>query len=164
VDIYGGVYMSEYMLGKVKLCRFCKDNHCGKYQYPGYYFLKKIPQDNSCYYCGNQLEDTILTQEEMWDIDIISRDISFLEAMIDLKEKDPIEFQLKMSQFRNQLQQQKQIKQAEKESSKPRCPHCNSTDIKSVSVLDRGASIAFWGIFSKKINKSFECRNCGYTW
>ena len=46
----------------------------------------------------------------------------------------------------------------------PRCPHCHSTNIKSISGLNRGASIAMWGIFSKKINKSFECKNCGYTW
>ncbi len=152
--------MSEYE----KVCKYCKEHPNGKGIYPGYYFCGKIPENNKCYWCGNELEDIILTKDEMWDIYHISKDIQFLEAMIDLKEKDPIEFQLKMSQFRNQLQQQKQIKQAKEESSKPRCPHCNSTDIKSVSVLNRGASIALWGIFSKKINKSFECRNCGYTW
>ena len=31
------------------------------------------------------------------------------------------------------------------------CEHC-------------GASIAAFGIFSKKINKTFKCSNCGYTW
>lgn len=46
----------------------------------------------------------------------------------------------------------------------PKCPTCGSTNIKSLSSLNRGASIAVFGIFSKKINKSFECKNCGYTW
>lgn len=50
------------------------------------------------------------------------------------------------------------------EQNKPKCPTCRSTNIKSISGLNRGASIAMFGIFSKKINKSFECKNCGYTW
>lgn len=44
------------------------------------------------------------------------------------------------------------------------CPTCNSTNVKSISGLNRGVSVAMLGIFSKKINKSFECKNCGYTW
>lgn len=44
------------------------------------------------------------------------------------------------------------------------CPTCNSTNVKSISGLNRVASVAMLGIFSKKINKSFECKNCGYTW
>lgn len=46
----------------------------------------------------------------------------------------------------------------------PHCPHCHSTNIKNLSMLNRGASIAMWGVFSKKINKSFECLDCKYTW
>ena len=48
--------------------------------------------------------------------------------------------------------------------NKPKCPTCGSTDIKSISGLNRGVSVAVLGIFSKKINKSFECKHCGYTW
>lgn len=33
-----------------------------------------------------------------------------------------------------------------------------------MSGVERGASIATFGIFSKKINKTFKCGNCGYTW
>lgn len=47
--------------------------------------------------------------------------------------------------------------------NKPKCPTCGSKNIKSISTLNRGVSIAVLGIFSKKINKSFECKNCGYT-
>lgn len=90
--------------------------------------------------------------------------VSLLEAMIKLKETDIIEYNLKMSQFRSQVEEQRQTKQKTEENNKPKCPHCNSTNIKSISGLNRGASITMWGIFSKKINKSFECKNCGYTW
>lgn len=48
--------------------------------------------------------------------------------------------------------------------NKPKCPTCGSTNIKKISGIERGASIAAFGIFSKKINKTFKCNNCGYTW
>ncbi len=46
----------------------------------------------------------------------------------------------------------------------PKCPTCGSTNIRRMSGVERGASIAAFGIFSKKINKTFKCSNCGYTW
>lgn len=115
-----------------------------------------------CGLCGGNLINTNISTEEFSIIENISSDDDFLNAMIDLKEKDPIEFQLKMSQFKTQVQQQESIKT--QNDNTPRCPHCKSTNIKSISGLNRGASIAMWGIFSKKINKSFECKQCGYTW
>lgn len=46
----------------------------------------------------------------------------------------------------------------------PKCPTCGSTNIRKMGGVERGASIAAFGIFSKKINKTFKCGNCGYTW
>ncbi|RHC45949.1 hypothetical protein DW839_31840 [Enterocloster bolteae] len=46
----------------------------------------------------------------------------------------------------------------------PKCPTCNSTNIEKIGGLERGASIVMWGLFSKKINKTFKCKNCGHTW
>lgn len=50
------------------------------------------------------------------------------------------------------------------QASIPKCPTCQSTNIQKISPTERVGSIAMWGIFSKKINKSFKCKNCGYTW
>ena len=49
-------------------------------------------------------------------------------------------------------------------NTKPRCPMCNSYDIKQVTGMERAMSVGFWGFASKKINKSFECKKCGHTW
>lgn len=148
-------------MSQLKLCKKCYQNNepiCHGY-------IAWLKDDcYECPMCKNRLEDTCITREEYKVIDKISDDIAFLEAMIKLKEENLIEFQFKMSQFKTQLQQKEKIEQIEKESSKPKCPHCHSTNIKSISGLNRGASIAILGIFSKKINKSFECKNCGYTW
>ncbi len=52
----------------------------------------------------------------------------------------------------------------EEASRVPKCPTCQSTNIRKMGGVERGASIATFGIFSKKINKTFKCGNCGYTW
>lgn len=54
--------------------------------------------------------------------------------------------------------------QAQELLNKPKCPTCGSTNIKKIGGVERGASIWAFGIFSKKINKTFKCGNCGYTW
>ena len=46
----------------------------------------------------------------------------------------------------------------------PKCPACGSLNVKKIGSVERVASVGFFGLFSKKINKSFECKNCGYTW
>lgn len=48
--------------------------------------------------------------------------------------------------------------------SMPKCPTCGSLNVRHISGGERVASVGFFGIFSKKINKTFKCKNCGYTW
>lgn len=134
------------------------------YMYPLYFENATI-----CPYCHKGvLKDSPLTHEEFHIIDKASNsDRQFLEAMIDLKKKDPIEYQLKFNQFKTQVEQQEAAEQTKKqaeEASKPHCPHCGSTNIAKIDGLERAGSIMMFGIFSKKINKSFKCKKCGYTW
>lgn len=112
--------------------------------------------------CNGNLIETSLSYDDFCVLCDISEDNAFLQAMIDLKEKDIIEYNLKMSQFKSQLEQPKSNKT--QNDTTPRCPHCKSANIKPISALNRVASIAMLGVFSKKINKSFECLNCKYTW
>lgn len=53
---------------------------------------------------------------------------------------------------------------AEKKNNIPKCPTCQSINIHKMGSVERGASIFTFGLFSKKINKTFKCNNCGYTW
>ena len=46
----------------------------------------------------------------------------------------------------------------------PKCPTCGSADVQKIGSIERGASILTFGFFSRKINKSFKCNNCKYTW
>ena len=62
--------------------------------------------------------------------------------------------------------QKKAELEAEKraEVNKPKCITCGSTNIRKMGTVERGASIVTFGVFSKKINKTFKCNNCGMTW
>lgn len=43
----------------------------------------------------------------------------------------------------------------------PKCPACGSLNVKKIGGVERAASVGFFGLFSKKIGKTFECKNCG---
>lgn len=45
-----------------------------------------------------------------------------------------------------------------------KCPTCSSSNVKSISSTSRIFSASLFGLGSNKINKSFECKTCGYTW
>lgn len=81
--------------------------------------------------------------------------------MIKLKQDNPIEFQLKMAQFKNQVQQQKSVTSS---SNKPKCPTCGSTNIKKISGTKRWLSTGLFGLASSNIGKNMCCQNCGYKW
>ena len=59
---------------------------------------------------------------------------------------------------------QKQETKAIIEASKPRCPHCNSTNIEKISTVNRATSIAMTGLASGKIGKQYKCKNCKHMW
>lgn len=109
------------------------------------------------------LEDSIITYEELEIIqDTSDSDRKFLEAMIDLKQKDPIEYQLKMSQFKANLSQQESAKQvAEQKSNTPQltCPKCGSTNIAEGT---RGFTLTTGFIGSGKFH--YVCKDCGNKW
>ena len=69
--------------------------------------------------------------------------------------KQSAEFDAKMTHGKAILEEQSRV---------PKCPTCQSTNIRKMGGIERGASIYAFGIFSKKINKTFKCQNCGYTW
>ena len=48
--------------------------------------------------------------------------------------------------------------------SSAKCPTCQSTNIRKIGAVESGASIFAFGLLSKKINKTFKCNNCSYTW
>ena len=107
-------------------------------------------QDSSrkCKYCGyDDITSYILNIERKKDIARRQKELKEREIR-DFTINHPVEY------IQPQTQQQ----------NIPKCPTCGSTNIRKMGGVERGASIAAFGIFSKKINKTFKCGNCGYTW
>lgn len=132
----------------------------------GYFYLFEPKEDTKICPCCEKgvLEDSSLTFEEFKIIDNVSdSDRQFLEAMIELKKNNPIEYQLKMSQFKTNLKQQESSKKVE-EDNKPKCPTCGSTNIEKISLGKKAVGGALFGIFSSDVRKSMHCKNCGYKW
>lgn len=50
------------------------------------------------------------------------------------------------------------------EKNVPKCPTCGSTNIRRVDGLERSMSFFLWGFGSRKVNKSYKCLHCDYTW
>lgn len=142
----------------VKFCKNCRNKNINDLAYSGYYHYLA----DECYECpridcSSKLIDINMSSVDFNTIINVSKDITFLEAMISLKQKDIIEYETRMSQFRSQVEQQK-VTKAE-ESNKIKCPKCNST---SITAGQRGFSIVTGFIGSSKtVNR---CANCGYKW
>lgn len=54
--------------------------------------------------------------------------------------------------------------QKQSQSNIPKCPTCGSTNISKIGFGERMLSVGTFGLLSKKMNKTFKCKNCGYTW
>ena len=46
----------------------------------------------------------------------------------------------------------------------PRCPTCRSTNIRKISATSKVASVAVWGVLSRKVHKQWHCNACGSEW
>lgn len=124
----------------------------------GYYSINEKENYDFCQvHPQEKLILSPLTYQEYYTLTSMPIDLSFLHAMEELKQKDPIEFQLKMSQLSVNLSIQENI---EKEySNKPCCPKCKST---AITTGARGINWT-WGLIgaSKTVNR---CASCGHTW
>lgn len=112
--------------------------------------------------CNGNLEKTNISERDFDLLCDISNDKSFLQAMIDLKGKDIIEYNLKISQFKSQLEQQKSSKV--QNDNRPKCPTCGSTNIEKISATKKVVGGAMFGLFSSDIRNSMHCKNCGAKW
>ena len=46
----------------------------------------------------------------------------------------------------------------------PKCPTCNSTNVKKISGTKRWVSVGLFGLASSNIGKTMECIDCVYKW
>lgn len=127
-----------------------------------------------CTICGyiretnDQQEECPLCHATKWGdyylikLQKINPDENFISSMMQLRQNDPIEFQIKMKQLG--VPNLAEIKQArldwqQKSANVIRCPKCGST---AISTVNRGFSIITGFIGSGSPRN--VCQKCGYKW
>lgn len=119
---------------------------------------KECLNNNKCPFCKNQLVDTFISPDDCHAIAESSNyNRELLLAMIQLRKKDVIEFEVKMQSFRKQLEDVGN-------ENVPRCPTCNSTDVAPILYKKKALSAIFFGLYSSNVRKTMHCYNCGYKW
>ncbi len=127
--------------------------------------------ENNCPVCNADI--THWVESDIYYIKEISDNDELLNAMMNLKKENIIEYELKMSQIKMQVDKSNgkiNILTSAPSSSipsptpvqpnQPHCPYCNSTNLTKVSGTSRFASTLMFGIGSKKIGKQWKCNNC----
>lgn len=120
-----------------------------------------MPSRKLCYACDSNIIKTPLLVEEYAYITLISEDRDFIDAMIELKQKDIIEFKTKIAQFKAQVDAQEERKS---QSNIPKCPTCGSTNIEKISSGKKMSGAFLFGIFSSDIRNTMHCKDCGAKW
>lgn len=119
----------------------------------GYIYEGETPP-NPCPVC--KFSNTLVDE----DMDVL-RQLNCSQQLIDvmqkLRESDIIEYELKMSQFRTQYEQQKMQKQATQQSNTTtKCPRCGNTTFTPIKKK--------WSMWAGFATNQVElvCNNCGY--
>lgn len=111
-----------------------------------------------CIKCGSEnttdeIDDYNCKMDDYLLLFRISHDGNFILQMLKLKNDDPIEYELKIAQFREIAERKKA------EESKPRCPKCGST---SIATVNKGYSLLTGFLGSGKPMN--VCQSCGHKW
>lgn len=150
----------------VSFCPKCKMEYLYK---P---FVKNEDKKQVCGYkgCDGEMIHSKITAEENVYIEHISEDREFLIAMNDLRNTDVIAYKEKIAQYKAEFERtHAPLSNDENDiykqpSNLPKCPTCNSTNIKKISAVSKAGGMFMFGIFSKTAKSQFQCEDCGYKW
>lgn len=87
------------------------------------------------------------------DESIALKDIKALYDIIKLTGKAPNEYNCEFSQKIMPLN-----------LNIPKCPTCDSTNIRKISTTAKAVNTVAFGLLGTKRHKTFRCNDCGYEW
>lgn len=152
--------MTPNEMHRVIYCEECARNDYGHlfdlaHPFKGY---SKIPtNDNVCLNGHTNIIPVNLTADEYTVLFCTSKDLNFFLAMLKLKEEDIIEFESRIVQFRQQVDEEH--RKWREQLNTPRCPRCASSNI-TTGARGVGFIRGFFGA-DKTVNR---CGSCGHTW
>lgn len=148
----------------IKFCNKCYENHINNGMCNHGYFWCLKQDVEYCPICADKLENINFPFEDLKILTSISNDVRLYQSMIQLYNDDIIEYELKMSQFKTQYEQQESIKQIQEKKNIPKCPTCGSTNIEKISVGKKIGGSFLFGIFSSDVRNTMHCKDCGAKW
>lgn len=132
---------------------------------------------DECVYCNSplvngqiEIEDASTTETHtMSDSEILEKYKNYRKTIENQigRELSDTEFLIGLKEARRDslvLKEEKYNKTSTSEKNVPKCPTCQSTDIKKVSTASKAGSVFMWGLLSQKVKKQWHCNNCGYEW
>ena len=135
-------------------------SYCPKCGYQGIYETGK----EKCQYCGTKE----LPTKYDWDKWLFGGEYpdNLAEIIFDeyIKGNPQFDEDLYIQRENKEKLLQKATLDKQRETNKPKCPTCGSTNVKHISTLNRAVSIGVFGLFSSKIGKNYECLNCKAKW
>ena len=118
--------------------------------------------------------DAIQLKMPCEDYDVLinlSLDPKFMQFMVDLCENNPVEYELKMKEYRLKADRKGYVPLPAQETSSndieihlPKCPTCGSTDVDKISLSRKAFGGAMFGLFSSDVRNTMHCKNCGAKW
>lgn len=120
-----------------------------------------------CKYCNTIMKQTDETGEEVLDNFIKHTEEDYFKTLAkkyggDQFSEEAYEDRIRTVKRENSARQSTQS--SKQPTNVPKCPTCGSTNIRKIGAGERTASILGLGLFSRKINKTWKCNNCGHTW
>ena len=113
-------------------------------------------------------EDVGNTVQELWDDNKESEAIQYIKVFFKCDEKTAEDafniFKEEMGPPPSPEQIARANAVAREWQNKPKCPTCQSQNLKKISATSKAVNTAVWGIFGTKRHKTFHCNNCGYEW
>lgn len=146
-----------------KYCSKCKQNFSDSFE--------------ECVYCNTPLVNGLIEIDDLSTPEPhIMSDSEILEQYKDYRKniESQIGHELSDAEFLNGLKEGHRdslVLKTEKNNSSstdkvniPKCPTCQSTDIKKISTASKAGLVFLWGLLSQKVKKQWHCNNCGYEW
>lgn len=144
------------------------------------YLTSALPnQEIECPYCHTITIDTEINESELQD-EISNGEKTYSDAMNSMLKQyvydSPLyDFEKQMDRITKQTEEITEHIENEKKIHEERaleysltsikdkglkCPICGSHYVVKIGVLNRAASVHFWGLASSKIGKQYECKDC----
>ncbi len=78
---------------------------------------------------------------------------------------NPIDKQKAIESTRSKVEWQMKMEQEKRSNvNTPKCPTCQSTNLRKISTTSKAINTVAFGLLGTKRNKTFHCNNCGYEW